>query len=95
MDDFASKQTQLAKMKNIGLKSAGWMIEVGVDTPEELAEIGAVETYARMKAAYPRHVSLCALWALQGALQGIPYMRLDSDEKEALNLAYQKYMEAE
>lgn len=40
-----------------------------------------------MKAAYPRQVSLCALWALHGALLGVPYMRLDPDERAALKRA--------
>jgi hypothetical protein len=44
-DDSAAKQARLAEMRNIGLKSAGWIIEVGVDSTERLAEVGAVETY--------------------------------------------------
>jgi DNA transformation protein and related proteins len=71
-------------MKNIGEKSAGWMIEVGVDSPAALRRIGAVETYVRMKTAYPRHISLCALWALQGALLDIPYMKMPKELKDEL-----------
>ncbi len=81
------KRTRLAAMKNIGAKSAGWMIEVGVDTPEKLRDIGAIETYRRMKAAYPRQISLCALWALQGALLNTPYMHLPKELKEQLKTA--------
>jgi DNA transformation protein len=82
--DFEAKRARLAALKNIGEKSAGWMIEVGVDSPEALADIGPVETYRRMKAAYPRQVSLCALWALQGALMGVAYAQLPQPLKDAL-----------
>jgi len=80
----ADKIARLAALPNIGEKSAGWMIEVGVDTPETLAELGAVETYARMKAAYPRDVSLCALWALHGAIEGVHYAKLAPEVKDTL-----------
>jgi hypothetical protein len=39
-----------------------------------------------MKSAYPRNINLCALWALHGALSGVPYNRLDHDERDALRL---------
>lgn len=81
------KRAKLAALKNIGEKSAGWMIEVGVDTPEKLRDIGAIETYRRMKAAYPRQISLCALWALQGALLDTPYMHLPKELKDQLKAA--------
>ncbi|WP_288413355.1 TfoX/Sxy family DNA transformation protein [uncultured Sphingomonas sp.] len=76
--------TRLTALRNVAAKSAGWMIEVGVDTPERLAELGAVETYCRMKAAHPREVSLCAVWALQGAIDDVPTSRLSADTKQAL-----------
>jgi DNA transformation protein and related proteins len=81
---FEQKRAALAGMKNIGEKSAGWMIEVGVDTPDKLRKVGAVETYRLMKAAYPRNISLCALWALQGALLDIPYMKMPKELKDKL-----------
>ncbi len=95
MTSAADKQARLAEMKNIGLKSAGWMIEVGVDTPEKLRKVGAVETYLRMKSAYPRAISLCALWALQGALHDVPYNRLDPEEKKFLKEAAAKAMKGD
>ena len=80
----AEAMARLAELKNVGAKSAAWMIEIGVDTPERLAELGAVETYRRMKAAHPREVSLCAVWALQGAIDGIASHHLHPDIKQAL-----------
>ena len=75
---------RLTALRNVAAKSAGWMIEVGVDSPERLAELGAVETYCRMKAAYPREVSLCAVWALQGAIDGVASAHLSAETKQAL-----------
>lgn len=34
MSDLDLKRARLAELKNVGWKSAGWMIEVGVDSPE-------------------------------------------------------------
>ncbi len=78
---------RLTALRNVATKSAGWMIDVGVDTPEKLGELGAVETYCRMKAAYPREVSLCAVWALQGAIDGVASSQLPSETKQALKEA--------
>ena len=83
----ADATDRLVALKNVGPKSAVWMIEVGVDTPERLIELGAVEVYRRMKAAYPREVSLCAVWALQGAIDGVASSHLPSDVKQALKNA--------
>lgn len=90
MADHTAKQARLAELKGIGIKSAGWMIEVGVDSPEKLAETGAVETYARMKAAYPRQMSICGLWALEGAIRGVSAHALSKQEKDALKQAYEE-----
>jgi DNA transformation protein and related proteins len=93
MDDFTLKQARLAKLPNIGLKSAGWMIEVGIDTPEKFFEIGAVETYSRMKAVYPKGMSICGLWALEGALRGVPHKMLGVEMKKTLKQTYVDFRE--
>ncbi|MFD1786353.1 TfoX/Sxy family DNA transformation protein [Sphingomonas floccifaciens] len=93
MTIFRCDIERLVALKNIAAKSAGWMVDVGVDTPERLAELGAVETYCRMKAAYPRDVSLCAVWALQGAIDGVASVHLDAEVKQALKNAVADRME--
>ena len=82
-----SAAASLTDLKNIGPKSAKWMIEAGIDSPARLAELGAVESFLRVKARHPRGVSLNMLWALHGALTNTAYNRLDPEEREMLKAA--------
>ena len=59
-------------MKNIG-PNREWLASVGVYTLDDVAELGVVETYKRVKAAYPEKVSLNLLWGLQAALLDLPW----------------------
>ncbi|HEY9541925.1 MAG TPA: TfoX/Sxy family protein, partial [Luteimonas sp.] len=56
------------KMRNIGPKSAAWLRQVGLRTPEDLAEAGPLEAFMRVKRAGFKP-SLNLLYALEGALQ--------------------------
>jgi hypothetical protein len=71
-------------MRNLGEKSAAWLAEVGIKTPEELADVGAVEAYARVKAARPREASLVMLWALYGALNDMHFAAVPPEVKDML-----------
>jgi DNA transformation protein len=77
-------------MKNLGPKSAEWLASVGVHTLDDVAELGVVETYKRVKAAYPEKVTLNMLWGLQSALLGIPWNELPPDIKEELKRQLEK-----
>jgi DNA transformation protein len=74
----------LAAMRNLGEKSAGLLAEVGIHSPRQLAELGAVEAYARVKAARPREVSLIMLWALYGALNDMHFAAIPPEVKDML-----------
>ena len=71
-------------MKNIGPKSSEWLASIGVNTLDDVAALGVVETYKRVKAAYPEKVTLNMLWGLQAALLDIPWNELPQDIKEQL-----------
>lgn len=71
-------------MKNLGPKSTEWLASVGVHSLEDVARLGVVATYKRVKAAYPELVSLNLLWGLQAALLDIPWNELPSDIKSEL-----------
>ena len=71
-------------MKNIGPKSREWHASVGVYTLDDVAKLGVVETYKRVKAAYPEKVSLNLLWGLQAALLDLPWNELPPDIKSEL-----------
>lgn len=71
-------------MKNIGPKSSQWLASVGIHSLDDVAEIGVVEAYLRVKAAYPEKVSLNLLYGLQAALLDLPWNELPPDIKEEL-----------
>ena len=71
-------------MKNMGPKSSEWLASVGIHTLDDVVQLGVVETYKRVKAAYPDKVTLNLLWGLQAALLDLPWSELPTDIKEAL-----------
>jgi DNA transformation protein len=74
----------MTKLRNIGPKSVEWLAAVGVHTLEDVERLGVVETYLRVKAAFPDRVSLNMLWGLQGALMEIPWNQIPDDIKADL-----------
>lgn len=71
-------------MINLGPKSREWLASVGINTLDDVAELGAVEAYKKVKAAFPEKVSLNLLYALQGALLDLPWNELPPGMKEEL-----------
>lgn len=71
-------------MKNMGPKSSEWLASVGIHTLDDVAKLGVVETYKRVKAAYPDKVSLNLLYGLQAALLDLPWNELPPDIKAEL-----------
>lgn len=59
--------TAQEKLRNIGPKSAAWLRQVGLRTREDLAGVGAVDAFMRVKRAGFKP-SLNLLYALEGAL---------------------------
>ena len=71
-------------MKNMGPKSSEWLASVGIHSLDDVANIGVVESYRRVKAAYPDKVSLNLLYGLQAALLDLPWNELPPDIKAEL-----------
>ena len=74
------------KIRNVGPKSAAWLRQVGVRTTEDLARIGPVETFLKVKRAGFRP-SLNLLYALAGAIENCHWADLPDERKTALVLA--------
>ena len=55
------------KLRNIGPKSAAWLRQVGLRTPEDLAAAGPVDAYMRVRRAGFKP-GLNLLYAIEGAL---------------------------
>jgi DNA transformation protein len=71
-------------LRNIGPKSAALLRAAGIDSFENLREIGAVAAYRRVKFADPRTVSLNMLWALQGALTDRDWREISASDRDRL-----------
>lgn len=62
------------------------LAQVGVTNVGELRMLGAVRTYARLKAFFPR-TSLNALYAMEAGLRGVHWQHITPDEKTELRQA--------
>ena len=65
----------------------------GVTTLEQLRELGSVAAYVRTKRAGQR-VSLNLLWALEGAICGLPWQVVAREHRTSLLLALESYERA-
>ncbi|MGN6521488.1 MAG: TfoX/Sxy family protein [Dokdonella sp.] len=74
------------KIRNVGPKSAAWLRQVGVRTTEDLARIGPVETFLKVKRAGFRP-SLNLLYSMAGALADCHWADLPEEQKQELLLA--------
>lgn len=80
----------LSKLPNIGKVLEGQLKEIGIETKEQLKEIGSKQAWLNILAIDP---SACynRLCALEGALQGIRWHNLSCQAKEDLKLFYRRY----
>jgi DNA transformation protein len=76
----------LGRMKNLGPVSAARLRSVGIETPEDLRQVGSIEAYVRLKRAYPFETSLVTLYALEGALTDTHWYALPERTKAELRI---------
>ena len=75
-----------AKLRNIGPKSAAWLRQVGLRSREDLAAIGTVEAFMRVKRAGFKP-SLNLLYAIEGALLDCHWQDIPDARRSELVLA--------
>ena len=71
------------KLRNIGPKSAAWLRQVGLRSRDDLAEVGAVDAFMRVKRAGFKP-SLNLLYALEGALRDCHWQEVPEDRRNML-----------
>lgn len=76
-------QSDLLALKNLGNTSVNWLRTVGIHTRDELALIGPVAAYNRIRERGIK-VSKVLLYALQGALLDLHWNELDPSLKQQL-----------
>lgn len=72
-----------AKLPNIGPRTAAWLRQVGLHTPEALAQAGAVGAYVRIRRAGFR-AGLNLLYSLEGALRGVHWQDVPEARRREL-----------
>ena len=81
---------ELSKLPNIGKAVEQQLIQVGIETPEDLREAGAKAAWLKIQAIDP---SACIhrLMALEGAIQGVRKTMLPDTVKADLKAFYQEH----
>jgi len=77
----------LADLRNLGPATVRLLGEIDVTTVDALRELGAVETYRRLKFRFGGHVTAVALYALEAALRDCHWLDLSEPERTALRHA--------
>lgn len=76
--------TKLTDKPGIGPTTAEWLNEIGLNTFEEIQALGAVETYKHLKRAFPKFVTLNALWGLEAVLNDMDWRDITPERKAEL-----------
>src|SRR5688572_21790442 len=71
------------KMRNIGPKSAAWLRQVGLRTLEDVAAIGTVEAFMRVRRAGFKP-GLNLLYAIEGALHDCHWQEVSEQRRQEL-----------
>lgn len=80
----SSAHSRLSDLVNIGKLTEDLLIEVGLSTVEDLRAVGPVAAWRRIRSRNPERATLACLFALQGALLGIPGKALPPAIQEEL-----------
>ncbi len=71
------------KLRNIGPKSAAWLRQVGLRSLQDVADVGAVGAYMKVRRAGFKP-SLNLLYALEGALQECHWQEVPEARRQEL-----------
>ena len=75
---------KLTDLPNIGPKLAGHLAEAGVETPQQLRELGAEAAFIRIRTKVDATACLHELEALAGAAEGVRKNLLPAQRKAEL-----------
>ena len=78
-----SEIKELTQLPNIGKVVAEKLIQVGINTPEELVSVGTEQAFIRLQ-TIDETACLSMLQAIEGAIQGIRWHNLSKERKTEL-----------
>jgi DNA transformation protein len=76
----------IAELQGLGPKSLAMLAGAGIKTVAQLKRLGSVRAYAKVKAT-GTNASLNLLWAIEGALTGLPWHVVAKEHRLSLLLA--------
>lgn len=79
---------ELSKLPNIGKKLEEQLIQIGINTADELKETGAKEAWLKIQ-AIDESACINRLLALEGAIEGVKKTLLQDEVKTDLKEFYQ------
>lgn len=80
---MASNSQQLTHLPNIGKVVAEKLVQVGIESPEQLKSIGSKNAFIRLRTV-DSGACLSMLCGLEGAIQGVRWHSLEKSKKEEL-----------
>jgi len=78
----------LSTLPNVGKVLASNLLQIGIETPEQLKAAGAEEVFTRIRKQVDPDACLHMLYGIQGAIDGINDHLLPDSTKERLKLFY-------
>jgi len=85
-----AKTSDLAELPNFGPKSRAMLAAAGITSVDQLRQLGSVRAYLLVKAT-GANASLNLLWALEGALSGLPWQEVAREHRLSLLLALEAH----
>ena len=87
LDKFSSMSTPISSIRNLGPAYEESCARIGINSAEQLREIGADETYRRLLQAGTKP-HFIGYYVLVMALQGRPWNDCKGDEKKKLRVVF-------
>ncbi|MDR2869644.1 MAG: TfoX/Sxy family protein [Deferribacteraceae bacterium] len=78
----------LAALPNVGKVLENNLIQIGVETPEQLRAIGAQEAFMRIRTQVDQGACLHMLYGIQAAIDNVPKKLLPLEIKDELKVFY-------
>ncbi len=78
----------LSALPNVGKVLERNLLQIGVETPEQLRALGAKEAFLRIRMQADPEACLHMLYGIQGAVDGVRYLRLPQETKDELKRFY-------
>ena len=78
----------LSDLPNIGKVLENHLLRIGIKTPEQLCNIGAEDTFIRIRMQVDPTICLHMLYGIQGAIDGVRYTLLHDDVKQKLKTLF-------